>query len=153
MNRRDLIGSGAALLAAAATFPSLASAATAAAPAPAAKDPHAGHAAMNHGAATPLSDAAAACIKNGEACLQHCLGMFAMGDSSMAGCGRAVSDMLATARALFTLQLAGSKHAKAAAALAAAAAKDCEAECKKYTHDVCKACADCCGKLIAEASK
>ena len=101
----------------------------------------------------PLSDAAATCIKNGEACLQHCLDMYSMGDTTMAGCGKAVSDMLATTRALLTLQLAGSKHAKAAASLAAAAAKDCEAECKKYTHDVCKACADCCGKLVAEAAK
>ncbi|MCC6810721.1 MAG: Csp1 family four helix bundle copper storage protein [Deltaproteobacteria bacterium] len=156
MNRRELIGSGAALLVTAAAAKAIG------APAPA-KDPHAGHGetkagemkggAMNHGAASPLSDAAAQCIKSGEACLQHCLDMFTMGDTTMAGCAKAVSDMLATAKALFSLQLAGSKHAKAAAKLAADAAKDCEAECKKFTHAPCKACAECCNKLIAEAAK
>lgn len=108
---------------------------------------------MNHGKATPLSDAAGVCVVKGEACLQHCLGMFAMGDASMAACGQAVSAMLATARAVMTLALAGSKHTKAAAQVAMAAAKDCEAECKKYSHEPCKACAECCAKFIAEAAK
>ncbi len=148
MDRREFIGAGVAL-AGVTLAAKTASAGPAAAAA--AKDPHAGH--MMHGTASPLSDAAAACVTKGEACLQHCLGMYAMGDTTMAGCGKAVSDMLAAARALLALSLAGSKHTKIAAKLAADTAKDCEAECKKHTHDVCKACAECCAKLVAEAAK
>ncbi len=151
MNRRDLLIGAGAFTGTYALFGTLSNVLNAAPAAPPAKDPHAGH--SMHGAANPLSEAAAACIKNGEACLQHCLAMYAAGDTSMGACGKTVSDMLAATRGLLSLSLGQSKHVKAFAKVAADIAKDCEAECKKHDHAVCKACAECCAKLIAEVGK
>jgi len=63
--------------------------------------------------------------------------------------------MLAVAQALLTVANAASKHTKALAKVAADVSRDCEAECKKHAdkHEVCKACMDCCTRLIAETAK
>jgi len=71
MNRRELlIGTGAVLVAAAAR----------------ADKPKTAPAAAS---GSSLTDAAADCIKKGEACLAHCMTMLGSGDTSMSGCARA----------------------------------------------------------------
>jgi Cys-rich four helix bundle protein (predicted Tat secretion target) len=111
--------------------------------------------AHDHGAPSSLADAAAMCMKTGEACLQHCIDMLASGDTSMAECAKSVRDMLALSTATYKLALSGSKQLKATAKIMAEAAKDCEAQCKKHADKmpVCKACMECCQKLSAEAAK
>jgi Cys-rich four helix bundle protein (predicted Tat secretion target) len=144
MNRRDVIlGAGAVLAAAAAR-------ADKPKPAAPAKDPHAGHA-----MGSPLVDAAADCVKKGRVCLAHCLGLLAAGDATMGSCAKSVNDMVAFAEALLAVAGAGSKHAAALGKLTADVARECEAECKKHAdkHEACKACMECCGRLVAEAAK
>ncbi len=106
------------------------------------------------GAMSALVDAAADCLKRGEACQQHCLQMLTSGDTSMGACGMAVRDMLASVRALLTLAAAGSSHTKLVAAACATICKDCETECRKHpTMSVCKECGDACARMQAEIAK
>jgi len=133
MNRRDwLVGAGAVALAAAAHA------------APKDKPAQEGN---------PLVDATFDCQKKAEACLTHCMTMFAAGDTSMAACAAAVRETIATSGALATLAAAGSKHAKALAKVCADVCKDCEAECRKHQAKmaVCRECADACAKMIQVA--
>lgn len=116
-------------------------------------DPHAGHhAGDRHGA---LTMAVAHCQLAGDACLAHCLDLLGGGDTSIVGCAKAVRDMLAVCGMISALAASSSPHLKAAAALCAAACRDCKAECDKHAakHAECKACAEACDKVIAEASK
>lgn len=140
MKRRDvLVGAGA-----------LALAAVAKAAPPKTAEPH------HHDAANqPLVDAAADCMKKGEACEQHCLTLLGGGDTTMAGCAIAVRDMLASVRGLFSLAASGSKHTRALAQVCAAICKDCEAECRKHAamHQPCKDCGDACARMQAEVAK
>jgi len=102
-----------------------------------------------------LADAAQGCIAKGEACLAHCLMMFASGDTSMGGCGKSVHDMQAVMVGLHAAASSGSKHLPALAKAAMEFCKDCEAECKKHAdkHAVCKDCMDACTKTIAACQK
>jgi Cys-rich four helix bundle protein (predicted Tat secretion target) len=97
-----------------------------------------------------LADAAVDCQKKAEACLTHCLMMFAGGDTSMAACAAAVRETIATSAALATLAAAGSKHVKALGKVCADVCKDCEIECRKHAAKmaVCRECADACAKMI-----
>src|SRR5689334_16706028 len=105
MNRRELlVGAGAVALAAAAHA------------APGTNKPAEG--------GNALADAAWDCQKKAEACLTHCLSMFAAGDTSMAACAAAVRETLATSGALATLAAAGSKHVKALAKVCVDVCKD-----------------------------
>ncbi len=144
MNRRELlIGTGAVLVASAARGDK---------PKPATAPPGAHE---HHTMASPLTDAAVDCVKKGQACLAHCLTLLGSGDTSLTACAKAVTDMVAVAQALLTVSTAGSKHTKALAKVAGDVSRDCEAECKKHAdkHDACKACMECCSKLIAETAK
>lgn len=101
-----------------------------------------------------LSDAASACIGDGERCLQHCLELLGSGDKSMDLCARTVRDMLATCEAMRALANAKSKHLKKMAAVCMDACKTCADECDKHPrHAVCKRCADSCKKCIEEIKK
>jgi len=101
-----------------------------------------------------LAEAAAECVKRGEACTQHCLMMLGTGDTSMAACSLTSRDMLASTRALLTLASAGAKRTKDLAKVCADICRDCEAECRKHPqHAVCKACADACAHLVEEFGK
>jgi Cys-rich four helix bundle protein (predicted Tat secretion target) len=136
MNRRDwLVGAGAVALAAAAQ------AAPKEKPAPE--------------GGNPLLDATFDCQKKAEACLTHCMTMFAAGDTSMAGCAAAVRETIATSRALASLAAANSKHTKELAKVCADVCKDCEAECRKHQAkmSVCRECADACARMIQEIAR
>jgi Cys-rich four helix bundle protein (predicted Tat secretion target) len=106
-------------------------------------------------AAPSLTEAASECERKAEACLTHCLMMFASGDTSMAACAATVRETLATSHALATLAAANSKHAKELAQVCKAVCKDCETECRKHEAKmaVCKECADACAKMIAAVDK
>lgn len=112
---------------------------------------HAGHVQID----AALIDAASECEKRGRLCLSHCVSLLSAGDTSMAGCARAVTDMLTLSQALSQLASAGSRHTRAAARLIGAALGDCEAECKKHAeqHEACRLCAECCGRLAKEAAR
>lgn len=102
-----------------------------------------------HHGAEPLTGHAAECLRAGELCLQHCIALLATGDTSMAGCAKAVHDMLAASEAL--LKLASSELKPLAVALAKAASERCAKECEAHAakHDACKACGHCCKQLLA----
>jgi Cys-rich four helix bundle protein (predicted Tat secretion target) len=104
----------------------------------------------HHGAVGGLAD----CLSTGEACLAHCLDRLATGDPSLAACGKAVNDMLATNAALLRLSSAKSPRAAAMAKVAIDVSRDCEAECRKHAekHAICKACGEACTRMIKEAS-
>jgi Cys-rich four helix bundle protein (predicted Tat secretion target) len=105
--------------------------------------------------ASPLTDAAADCLKKGEACEEHCFALLGSGDTTMVGCATAVRDMLASVRGLLTLAAANSKHTKLLAQACATICKDCEAECRKHAdkHQPCKDCGDACARMQAEIAK
>ncbi|HVH47664.1 MAG TPA: Csp1 family four helix bundle copper storage protein [Labilithrix sp.] len=117
--------------------------------------PPAGGHAHHHGGDPALLEAAQGCLAKGEACLAHCLAMFAAGDTSMGSCGRTVYEMRAVMEGLAAAAASGSKHLPALAKVAAEFCKDCEAECRKHAdkHAVCKDCADACTKTIAACQK
>lgn len=102
-----------------------------------------------------LTESAANCFAKGQACLAHCIGMLAAGDTSMAGCAPVVHAMTAVMQSLAALAAAGSPRLPAFAKVALEFCKDCEAECRKHAavHAVCKECADACAHTVAEAQK
>jgi len=104
---------------------------------------------------TALAEAAYACIGKGQACLAHCIGMLAAGDTMMAGCAPAVHDMHAVMPGLAAAAASGSRHLKALARAAMEFCKDCEAECRKHAemHVVCKECAEACARTIAACQR
>lgn len=178
-HRRELLIAGAGALAAKATAATLACAADPEKPAGAGKkadakgetkadakgdtkmDEHEGH--EGHGAKAPPADVkvdpelvniVADCIAAGRVCLNHCLRMLGTGNTSMAECSRAVSDMLAICEASESLAAAGSKHLKALSAVCITACTDCSKACEPHVghHDECKACKEACDATI-EAMK
>jgi Cys-rich four helix bundle protein (predicted Tat secretion target) len=138
MNRRELIaGAGLALVAVATAH------ADKPAPKPAAPAAPGG-----------LAVAAANCTRVAQACLRHCLAMLATGNPSMAGCAKAVADLIPSVEALGAIVPGGSRHVAALAKVVGEIAKDCKAECDKHTTMApCKECADSCAALIAEIAK
>lgn len=114
-------------------------------------DMHHHHEAPNAG----LAAAAADCVQKGEVCLSHCLMLLGEGDKEMAGCAKAVSQMLSICGALRQLVNQNSKHAARMAAIAMDACKQCEEECKKHAekHAECKACGESCAACYKECKK
>lgn len=120
------------------------------APAPAHHD-HAHHADPDAHASHAVLDAASDCVQMGQICVQHCLVLLGQGDTTMAPCARAATDMLAITQAVLALAAGSSQHLKAQAQVAVAAAERCEAECRKHAdkHPTCKDCAESCAKALA----
>lgn len=123
-------------------------------PAPAAPDPthhdHAHHADPNAHANHAAMDAASDCLQMGQICVQHCLILLGQGDTTMAPCARAATDMLAVTQSVLALAAGSSELLKAQAQVAVTAAERCEAECRKHAdkHPTCKDCADSCAKAL-----
>ncbi len=142
LSRRDLLVGGAGTVVVA-SLP--------VAPATAAEE-HAGHAPGPHQA---LIGAARTCIAEGDACVAHCLAMFATGDTSLAACAKAVSEMVPACSAVAQLATLDAKRLEQFLGPCIDVCADCEKECRKHAdkHAVCKACADACAAFITEAKK
>jgi Cys-rich four helix bundle protein (predicted Tat secretion target) len=101
-----------------------------------------------------LEDAAAHCVVTGNGCLRHCLGMFAMKDTSMAGCADTAFQLVAACAALTTLAAVNSEHTGHLAKTVAMVCRDCQKECEKYPKVAeCKACGESCKACAAECDK
>jgi Cys-rich four helix bundle protein (predicted Tat secretion target) len=100
----------------------------------------------------PLINATGDCVAKGEACLAHCLILMGDGDKSMAGCAKAVNQMLALCGALQKLAAQSAPQTKALAKVALDACTECEKECKKHAdkHAECKACRESCLECIKQ---
>src|ERR1700730_11968384 len=72
-----------------------------------------------------LEEASVECVATGNDCLRHCLGMYAMTDTSMAGCADAAYQVVAACGALQALAAVNSPHVAAIA---------------KGVEQICKAC-------------
>lgn len=170
-HRRELLIAGAGALAAKATAATLACAADPEKPAGKKAEPEAkakgdekmdeqeGHEGHEGHAKAPAADVevdpelvniVADCIAAGRVCLNHCLRMLGTGNTSMAECSRAVSDMLAICEASESLAAAGSKHLKALATVCITACTDCSKACEPHVghHAECKACKEACDATI-----
>lgn len=95
------------------------------------------------------------CIAKGEACLSHCMETFVAGDTTMAECAASVESMLPVCGALVKLAVRDSKQLPLLARACAALCEDCEKACREHAdhQQECKAAADACKKLAAEAKK
>ena len=109
----------------------------------------------HHGGDAALLDAVSACLKQGNACMAHCLGMRAAGDTTMAACAPVVHDMLAAMEALSKIAARGGPRAAEFAKVSMLLCVDCEAECKKHAdkHVVCRECMEACQRTIAAIQK
>ena len=97
-----------------------------------------------------IIDTSLHCVKQGQACVQHCLDMFKMKDTSMAECADSVQEMLATCTAISQLASYDSRHLKAFAKVCVKVCEDCKEACDEHadTHAVCKDCSDSCKDCI-----
>lgn len=95
------------------------------------------------------------CIAKAQACLSHCMETFQAGDTTMAECAASVESMLPVCEALVHLALRDAKRLPLLARACVAVCEDCEKVCREHAEhqEECKACADACEKLAAEAKK
>jgi len=105
--------------------------------------------AHHHGASGPnaaLLAATSDCLVKGQICVSHCLELLGNGDKEMAGCAKAVSQMLALCGALQSLAAQESAYLPALARTVMEACLACEKECRKHDkkHQQCKDCGDAC---------
>jgi Cys-rich four helix bundle protein (predicted Tat secretion target) len=101
-----------------------------------------------------LEESAAKCVTTGNDCLRHCLGMYAMKDTSMASCADAAFQLAAACGALSTLAAVNSEHTGHFAKVVEMICNDCKAECDKFPKiAVCTACGDACKACAAECRK
>jgi Cys-rich four helix bundle protein (predicted Tat secretion target) len=110
--------------------------------------------AADAGVDTALVNTIGDCISAGRVCLSHCLRLLGSGDTSMADCSKAVTDMLAICQASESLAAANSKHLKALAKVCIDGCTDCAKACTPHVghHPECKACKEACDATI-EAMK
>lgn len=145
--RALLVGAGAAVLA------SGARAAMAGSHEHAGHEGHEGHSAEGNN--PTVTKAALNCIASANVCIEHCIVQLRDGNTAMADCAAAVTEMHAACTGLATLAAQNSKHLGKYAAACLEICKTCEIECRKHEnmHAVCKACADSCKACIAECEK
>ncbi|MBK8259843.1 MAG: four-helix bundle copper-binding protein [Nannocystis sp.] len=107
---------------------------------------HEGHPTPAH----PVLEASSACARAGQLCLAHCLVVLGQGDTTIAECAQAVSDMLAVHQAVAALAAAGSRHLKAQLAVADEVTERCKAACDTHAdkHPTCRDCAKACGDAL-----
>ena len=110
---------------------------------------HAEHA--GHGDAGVV-EAAGKCVAAGQVCLQHCIGLLAGGDTTMAECARSTTDMVAVSQAAQALAAGDSPQLKAQAAVALAAVTRCAEACSVHAakHEVCRTCGERCKEAAVE---
>lgn len=113
----------------------------------------------HHDHQTPATNvvvkAALDCVQAGQACINHCIGLFKKADTTTAVCMEAAVQMLAMCNALAQMASYNSPHLPALAKVCAAVCEDCEKECRKHEkqHLACKACADSCANCAAACQK
>ena len=141
MSRREVLVSAGAVLA------------TVAAPTAFAKSGEHHHG--SHGMHSKLVESSLHCIRDGEACLDHCMSFFKKGDTSMADCAASVTEMLAMCTALQKMASYDSRHLGKLASVCLRVCEDCEKQCKKHAkkHEVCAACARSCKDCIRECKR
>ena len=101
-----------------------------------------------------LEEAAAHCVATGNDCLRHCLGMYAMKDTSMSGCADTAYQLVAACGALQALAAVNSPHVAAVAKGVEKICKACQAECEKFPKVAeCKGCGEACRTCAAECAK
>ena len=90
------------------------------------------------------------CVASAELCINHCMDMFKMGDTSLADCANTVQETMAFCAAHAKLASYDSKFLKEMCVLSLKVCGDCEKECRKHAkkHAECKACADSCATCI-----
>jgi len=101
-----------------------------------------------------LEESAGHCVATGKDCLRHCFGMYAMKDTSMAGCAEAAYQLVAACSVLQTLAAVNSEHTGHLAKVVAMICRDCQKECEKFPKIAeCKACGESCKACAAECDK
>ena len=108
---------------------------------------HEGHAASEaRGPNAQLIATAHECIADGDACMAHCLRMFAAGDTSMAACAASVQEMVQACETLSKFAAADSRHLRSVAEFCKAVCEDCEKACEEHAekHEICQACVESC---------
>ncbi len=101
-----------------------------------------------------LENAAIECVSTGNDCLRHCLGMFAMKDTSMAECADASLQLVTACNALASLAALNSSHTVALAKTVALICEDCKKQCDKFPKIAeCGACGKACQKCADECRK
>ena len=110
---------------------------------------------VEHTAVSSLFDTANNCVKAGLVCTDHCLQVFAAGDTSLAACARVVDEMLSLCGTLARLASLRSSYLPGMTKVALIACQDCEKECRKHAekHAACKACAEACAACAEECKK
>lgn len=143
LNRRDLIKS--AMLASAAIGATVSAKSVIAG-----DDKHDHHAHHAKNKNTKVVDTALVCLKDGQACLDHCFILLKDGDTSMAKCAETVTEMLVMCDALAKMASYQSPHLKAFAKVCAAVCEDCKDECDEHADDhvECKQCSESCEDCI-----
>jgi Cys-rich four helix bundle protein (predicted Tat secretion target) len=101
-----------------------------------------------------LEKACAKCVLTANDCMRHCLGMYKMKDTSMAGCADAAFQVIAGCGALEALSSVNSEHTGHLAKTVAMICKDCQKECEKWPKVIeCKTCGEACKACAAECDK
>jgi Cys-rich four helix bundle protein (predicted Tat secretion target) len=101
-----------------------------------------------------LEKATIDCVATGNDCIRHCLGMFAMKDTSMAACANTAYQLVAGCAALDALAAVNSEHTGHLAKVVEMLCNDCKKECDKFPKITeCKACGDACKECAAECRK
>ncbi|MGH6852352.1 MAG: four-helix bundle copper-binding protein [Methylocella sp.] len=101
-----------------------------------------------------LAEACEECVETGNDCMRHCLGMYKMKDTSMAGCANAAYQLVAACAALQTLASVNSEHTGHFAKAVEGVCKYCQKECDKFPKiAVCKTCGDSCKACAEECRK
>ena len=102
-----------------------------------------------------LIDSAFDCVKKGQLCMDHCMELFKVGDTSVAECADSVNEMLAMCNALAQMAAYRSSHLSNLAKVCIDVCNDCEKKCREHEedHSECKACADSCAICAEECEK
>jgi len=101
-----------------------------------------------------LENASIECVSTGNDCLRHCFGMFAMKDTSMAGCANAAFQLVAACNALASLAAVNSSQVGPLAKTVAVICEDCKKQCDKFPNIAeCTACGKACQKCADECRK
>jgi Cys-rich four helix bundle protein (predicted Tat secretion target) len=102
-----------------------------------------------------LLDVTSDCVQNGHICIDHCVGLLAEDDTSIADCIKTIRAMLPALDALKTLASAKNPHLAAQAKVCISLCDDCRIACEKHAHHhaECKQCMLSCEACIEECKK